>query len=74
MIGARGPVSPKLFTYMYYDEELTQIGLDRLNVKNVDLTHIRKMDSVDYIDEMQVVGKAIAQQQVKERHFEGFVK
>ena len=32
MIGKRGPVQPKLFTYLRYNAELTRAGLDELGL------------------------------------------
>jgi uncharacterized protein len=60
LIGATGAVKPKLFTYVRYDAELSQKGLDRLGVGHLNATNIQQMDSVKYMSELQEVGKAIA--------------
>jgi uncharacterized protein len=60
LIGATGAVNPKLFTYVRYDAELSQKGLDRLGVGHLNAANIQQMDSVKYMSELQEVGKAIA--------------
>jgi uncharacterized protein len=60
LIGATGAVNPKLFTYVRYDAELSQKGLDRLGLKHLNATNIQQMDSVKYMPELQEVGKAVA--------------
>ncbi|MEP7310671.1 MAG: patatin-like phospholipase family protein [Acidobacteriota bacterium] len=68
-----GPVQPKLFTYMRYNAELTTAGLSALGVPSIPPEHVQQMDSVDYIAELQEVGKAVAALKVKREHFAGFL-
>ncbi len=72
MIGSKGPVSPKLFTYLRYDADVSREGLDKLNLPKVDPDHVQLMDSTKYIDEIQRVGKALGDIKVKPEHFAGF--
>ena len=67
-----GPVSPKLFTYMRYNADLSRDGLDALGLKHIEPRSVQQLDSVDHIPELQEVGRAIAKQ-VNIAHFEGFV-
>ena len=67
-----GPVSPKLFTYVRYNAELTPQGLSDLGVGHIDPTHVQQMDSVAHIGELQEVGRAVAAQKVKRKHFADF--
>jgi uncharacterized protein len=60
LIGATGAVNPKLFTYVRYDAELSQKGLERLGLKHLNAANIQQMDSVKYMSELQEVGKAVA--------------
>jgi uncharacterized protein len=60
LIGATGAVNPKLFTYVRYDAELSQKGLDRLGLEHLNAANIQQMDSVKYMSELQEVGKAVA--------------
>lgn len=72
LIGKTGPVSPKLFTYVRYNAELTTEGLEKLGLPQINPEHVQQLDSVKYISQLQQVGKAVAQQ-VKPEHFKEFV-
>ena len=72
MIGSKGPVSPKLFTYLRYDADVSRDGLDKLNLPKVDPDHVQLMDSTKHIDEIQTVGKALGNIKVKPEHFASF--
>ncbi len=69
MIGKKGPVSPKLFTYVQYDADLSREGLDALGLNDINPEDVQKLDSVDHIGELQRVGKAAAEKKVKGEHF-----
>ncbi len=73
MMGKRGPVAPKLFTYMRYNAELTRNGLDGLGLKDIDPKHVQALDSVQYVNELSRVGQAVAAQQIKAEHFAKFL-
>lgn len=73
MIGASGPVAPKLFTYLRYDADVSREGLDALGLPKVDPQQVQLMDSTQYIDEIQQVGRVVGECKVKEAHFAGFV-
>ena len=75
MMGAagQGPVSPKLFTYMRYNPELSRKGLDALGLKNIEPSNVQQLDSVAYIPQIQKVGQAVAEQ-VDMQHFAGFLQ
>ena len=72
LIGAAGPVSPRLFTYMRYNPDVSRAGLDALGLQNVQPGHVQLLDSIKYIDETRQVGQAVASQRVKADHFAGF--
>lgn len=72
LIGKTGPVSPKLFTYVRYNAELTTEGLEKLGLPQINPEHVQQLDSVKYISQLQQVGKAVAQQ-VKPEHVARFV-
>jgi len=73
LIGASGPVAPKLFTYLRYDADVSREGLDALELPEVDPQHVQLMDSTQYIDEIQQVGRAVGERKVEAAHFAGFV-
>ena len=72
MIGRAGPVSPKLFTYMRYNAELTDEGLKSLGLTGIAPKDVQALDSVEHIPELQAVGQAVARRHVLPSHFERF--
>jgi len=72
MVGKKGPVEPKLFTYLRYNAELTRKGLDALGLRDINPADVQQLDSVDHVADLQRVGKAVAEQKVKAEHFAGF--
>jgi len=73
MIGKKGPVSPKLFTYMHYNAELTKPGLKALGITDVEPTDVQKLDSVEHIAKLQRIGRAIAEQKLDVNHYRQFL-
>lgn len=73
MIGKRGPVQPKLFTYLRYNAELTREGLDALGLRDIEPKDVQKLDSTDHIGELQRVGQAVVAKKVRREHFVAFV-
>lgn len=61
------------FLYMRYNADLSQEGLNKLELYNISSDHVREMDSVKWIDELQTVGRAAAARQVSLDHFGSFV-
>lgn len=74
MCNVKGPVKDKLFSYVRYNADLSRDGLDKLKVTDIEPEHVQQMDSVAYLRELQQVGKAVAEQKVKEGHFADFSK
>lgn len=73
MVGAKGPAEPKLFTYMRYNAKLTREGLDLLGgLDDIDPKQVEQMDSVQHMEELKLIGKAIAKQ-VNPEHFANFL-
>lgn len=75
VIGDRGhgPVTPKLFTYMRYNADLSRAGLDALGLTHIEPGSVQKLDSVDHITELQEVGRAVARE-INIDHFAGFLQ
>ena len=69
----QGPVTPKLFTYMRYNADVTREGLDALELQHIEPRNVQQMDSVAHISELQEVGRAVAKQ-VNIDHFAGFLQ
>ena len=68
----KGPVNPKLFSYVRYNAELTRSGLDSLDLNHIEPENVQKLDSIKGIDDLQAVGRAVADKYVKGSHFNGF--
>ncbi len=66
------PVTPKLFTYVRYNAELSREGLDELGLTGIAPEHVQKLDSVAHVKDLQKVGRAVARK-IERRHFAGFV-
>lgn len=73
LIGKKGPVAQKLFTYMRYNAELTKKGLAALGITDIKPKDVQQLDSVKHVDKLQRVGKAVAQQKVRKEHFVQFL-
>jgi hypothetical protein len=73
MIGKSGPINPKLFTYTRYNAELSEQGLSNLGLSNIAPEDVQKMDAVKSIPELQDIGRAIGEHQVKSEHFQKFL-
>ena len=67
-----GPIKEKLFTYARYNAELGDKGLSQLGLSQVRPEHVRQMDSIEFIPEMQKVGRRIAEVEVSPEHFAAF--
>ena len=63
------PLDTKLFRYARYNAELTHEGLTMLGCANIEPTSVQKLDSIDALDDLQRIGKAVAAQRVKAEHF-----
>jgi hypothetical protein len=72
MVGRRGPVQPKLFTYVRYNAELTRAGLDAIGCAEINPENVQHLDSIEFISDLQRVGKAVADSKVKAQHFRDF--
>ncbi len=72
MVGAAGPASPKLFTYLRYNAELTEEGLGAIGCGHIPPDEVRKLDAVDAIPALREVGRAVAERKVDAAHFERF--
>ena len=62
----------KLFTYVRYNVDLTEPGLDALGLSDIPATDVDQMDSVDHIDDLVRIGRTAAKKDVNVEHFDGF--
>ena len=73
MIGKKGPIQPKLFTYVRYNAELTEQGLAGLGLSGIKPHDVQKLDSVDHVSQLQAVGRAVAGQKVRLEDYKQFL-
>src|SRR5260370_28795228 len=66
-LGLRG--SPKLFSYVRYDAELSREGLDWLGLPNVQPAHVQPMDAIDFLAQIRQVAIALPDQSAKQHPF-----
>ncbi len=71
LIGATGPVDPKLFTYVRYNAELTREWLDENGLGHITPRDVQRLDSTAHMDELREVGERVAAH-VSAAHFAGF--
>ncbi len=62
----------KLFTYLRYDPDVTQDGLNALNLNFIKAENVQVMDSVKSMPDIQRVGSVYAAKHVDIGHFNGF--
>ena len=68
-----GQDTKRHFLYMRYNADLSEEGLNELGLHGIESDHVREMDSVKYLPDLQAVGKAVAAKQVSMSHFGSFV-
>ena len=73
MIGQSGPTRPKLFTYMRYDADVTQAGLDALGLSDIEAASVQALDSVEHMTEMQRLGRTVAARLIDPAHYAQFL-
>lgn len=61
--------SAKQFAYVRYNSDISQTGLNALSLGNLSAKTVRVMDSVQHIEDIQLVGKAYAQKHVRPSYF-----
>ncbi len=69
-----GPTGPtKFFSYIRYNVDLTQDGLNDLGFSQVRASDVQEIDSADHIQELAEIGRAAAARDVDSKHFEGYL-
>jgi hypothetical protein len=68
-----GPTKQKLFTYLRYNVELSSNGLAELGLPHIDPDKVIQLDSVEHVEELSAIGKALAGLDLFMSHFVGFL-
>ena len=58
---------------MRYNAELTDRGLTALGLPDIVPENVQKLDSLEYISDLQRIGRAVAAQKLNIEHFRPFV-
>ena len=66
------PLASTLFTYVRYNAELSREGLDKLGLADINPEDVQKLDSVENMRELQLVGQGVAKK-VNKQHFSKFI-
>ena len=62
------------FSYVRYNADLSQKGLEDLHLSHIDIDEVRQMDSVKHMKELSAVGKTVGSKQVNvKEHFKHFI-
>ena len=62
------------FSYVRYNANLSEEGLQEMNLGHIDSDDVRQMDSVEFIGKLREVGKKVGEMQVKvKEHFKNFI-
>ncbi len=74
MVGAATSTGSKQFTYVRYDPDVSQTGLDALGLGRIKAADVQTLDSIDFIPQIQEVGVTYAGAHVKTaEHLRGFL-
>jgi hypothetical protein len=73
LIGAGGPVDPKLFTYLRYDVPLTPEGLNSVGCGHIDPKHVTSLSDTRVLGELREIGRALGERRVEAGHFSQFL-
>ncbi len=68
-----GPAQPKMFTYMRYDADVSQNGLDTLGLNDIKAASVQGLDAVENMAEMQKLGRAVAARCIDAAHYAAFL-
>ena len=70
MLDEVGPTEP-LFTYLRYNADISQAGLDDRGLAHIRAKDVGELDSTDHISELSEIGRSVADE-VSEAHFADF--
>jgi hypothetical protein len=73
LVAEPGGPDRRQFSYVRYNAELTRAWLDERGLTEVQPDHVQRLDSVDHLDELVKVGRAVAEDVQIGRHFRGFL-
>jgi patatin-like phospholipase/acyl hydrolase len=63
----------KLFSYLRYDPDVSKKGLNELGLSDINPENIQELDAIEYMSQMQEVGKRYADKYVSLEHLGAFI-
>jgi uncharacterized protein len=69
MIGSTGPFSNKAFRFVRYNADLTEAGLSKIECSDLVPERVQRLDAVESIGALERIGQRVAQNDVRECHF-----
>jgi patatin-like phospholipase/acyl hydrolase len=72
--GGRDPGGRELFTYLRYNADLSAAGLSALGLGRLDSTQLRRLDSVGSIADLEAVGRAVVERDLRAEHYRPFLR
>jgi uncharacterized protein len=64
---------PKMFTYLRYDADLSEQGLAQMGISEVDSKSVDSLDCIGAMEDLQKIGRAMAEKQLRLEDFKGFI-
>lgn len=73
LLDGGGLLADPLFSYVRYDRELTRENLEALGLGHVRPGDVLRIDSIDHLDDLHAIGRALADEVVDLAHLDGFL-
>jgi hypothetical protein len=68
-----GPAGSELFTYLRYNADLSTEGLASVGLGGLDSTRLRRLDSFSSMPDLEAVGRAVVERDLRREHYESFL-
>jgi patatin-like phospholipase/acyl hydrolase len=67
------PAGRELFTYLRYNADLSTDGLASVGLAGIDSTRLRRLDSFSSVSDLELVGRAVVERDLRREHYAPFV-
>jgi uncharacterized protein len=72
LIGKKGPVDSKLFTYVRLNTELSEKGFEELGIVGIRPKDVHSLDMLTHVEELRQIGRAVAAKHLPANCFDQF--
>jgi len=73
LIDSKEPASPKMFTYIRYNYDITDTFFREVGLEDVNLDVVKSVAAPEYLDELEEIGTVIAGHLVGREHYRDFL-